>query len=250
MTILQNIIATLQQRYPATSDRLPAAKVAFDHALQVAADFETESLKVRADKKLTEAGQNEALKRFVASDAMASRYQYAVKSTAALRAAIDARRAKLKPKAPDPTDAAGAAFHAEVRAMLRQESAGQRAKVLMADDADLRILEAALGAPNVMSGLNDDLRAKVADAYTRRVFPEDVKAIGAAEEALEALDTALSVCVSTIESVDDFRSDTYAPTKLDLNTFVAKSLDPQKLAAIDNQISIAWKDFESGAPGA
>jgi hypothetical protein len=252
VTILTNILTALRERYPATGNRLPIARVAFDRASQIAIDFEAQSQKIRGDKKLTDEGQNEVLRRFVASDAIAPHVQYVTRSATGLHNAIEARRKRLVPKTPDPADAAGASFRAEVRTMLRTETDRLRkAKLLNPETADLSILEAVLTAPSVMSGIDDAKRAELADAYAKRAFPDDVKAIAEAERVAEALDIVTKTLITTLQSVDDFRPNGFSPTKVDLNAFVAESLGPQRVANIDQQVVGEWKDFAtSGSAGA
>jgi hypothetical protein len=110
---------------------------------------------------------------------------------AAERANLKQRRAALgKPKV-DPTDLAAAMLRQEYRSYVRSLGLGDRARVLLSDDMEM--IAAVLEVPPALSGLADDLLARVVDHYIEKTAGGELKAIEETEEALSLVQAAVGV---------------------------------------------------------
>jgi hypothetical protein len=129
-------------------------------------------------------------------------------STAALTR-LGARKAHLASMAAALQDALEHAFgFMEMRQMLRAiKNPGERLKLLLADDADPSMMEAALEAPNAMSGIDDQMRQLITTSVIERLHPGALAQIERAEEAIELVDVAARVAFNTARDAAEFPND-------------------------------------------
>lgn len=69
------------------------------------------------------------------------------------------------------------------------------------------MLEAALEAPNAMSGINDQMRELITTSVIERNHPGALAQIEKAEEAIELVDVAARVAFNTARDAAEFPSD-------------------------------------------
>jgi len=91
--------------------------------------------------------------------------------------------------------------------------------------------DAALEAPNVMSGITDQIRAHVVDDYMEKTHGDELRGIEQAEEALELADVAVQVATGTVRAAGEFLNQTQ------FADFIASTLGDQRRANIEAGIS-------------
>jgi hypothetical protein len=69
------------------------------------------------------------------------------------------------------------------------------------------LVQAVLEAPGFSSGVSDDIRARMLEIVTNRDHPDQLAEIAQAEEALELLDAATGMVLSSAKSVSEFPSE-------------------------------------------
>jgi hypothetical protein len=106
---------------------------------------------------------------------------------AAARADIATRRAQLAIPTPDPADTAGMALRGEMRTWLRSLPSGERLAALLSENADERLLQAALEVPPGMAGLTEQTRGEVQATIVERKYQAPLAEI---EQMGEAANTA------------------------------------------------------------
>jgi hypothetical protein len=84
---------------------------------------------------------------------------------------------------------------------------GERLKLLLAPDADLSLLEAALETFDTMSGIDPQVRELITTNIIERRHPGALAAIERAEEAIELVDVAARVAFSTARDAAEFPND-------------------------------------------
>jgi hypothetical protein len=98
-----------------------------------------------------------------------------------------AREQLARPKI-DPSDVAAAMLRQEMRGYLRSLSPSERAGVLLSGK-DPALLAAALEAPDALSGLTPDVRAKAVDINLELHHAAEVATFAETEDGLELLET-------------------------------------------------------------
>lgn len=76
---------------------------------------------------------------------------------------------------------------------MRSLPGTQAAQVLLTEDVDDRMLQAAFEAPAIMSGLTEELRKTVLKEVTQRKFGPELEKVGTMEEALAEGRAALQI---------------------------------------------------------
>lgn len=115
------------------------------------------------------------------------------------RAAVEAQRAALAQVKVDPADLVGALQRQEIRSYLRGLSDGERMRLLI-ENPDPRVSQAALEMPAAFSGLNEEARAQVVEAYMRANHSAALKALDEMGEALSLLDAAARIAIMEIRT--------------------------------------------------
>jgi hypothetical protein len=116
-----------------------------------------------------------------------------------MRAQLLQRRAELQPPPPDKTDVAGAVQRAEMRTMLRGMANGARIGLLLSTETDPRLWASVLEAPNVMSGVTDEIRDRVVAASIEKVHPGKLAELEEVEDVIGLVDAAYRVALSTAQ---------------------------------------------------
>jgi hypothetical protein len=127
------------------------------------------------------------------------------KTVDTMRAKLGERRARLLPAKADPANVASAVMRMEMRTMLRGlKNPGERLKLLLADPS---MTEAALEAPDSMSGINAQMRDLITTNVIERNHAGALAQIEKAEEAIELVDVAARVLGNTSRDAAEFPSD-------------------------------------------
>lgn len=204
---------------------LAEIKFVLERVLDIQDVIRAEHTKVGANDRLTSLGRQDAMRAFIADKAAAELYR-SRKTVETLRSRLEAWRERLAPPPLDKADAAGATMRVEIRNALRAMSPGARMNALMAEDADLFLLEAVLQAPDFLSGLDAKNRPEVAARYVERKHPDDVAAIEQADEAITVLAVATAVATNTARAAADF------PDESSMTAFVDNAVKDKASAII------------------
>jgi hypothetical protein len=182
---------------------LQPALAAITRALDVHTKMKTKAAEVAKDTHRTAIGKRDVMQKFVGEQAHeVTRIR---KTVDVMRAKLTERRAKLMPLAPDPTNAASAMLRMEARTFLRGiKNPGERLRLLLDDPS---MMEAALEAPNAMSGINDQMRELITTNVIERNHPAALAQIEKAEEAIELVDVAARVAFNTARDAAEFPND-------------------------------------------
>ncbi len=177
-----------------------------NRALTVHEAVHAQHATVAKDGKLTALGRQAEMRRHVAEKAAPHLYQ-SQKSVALLSAKVAAWRSRLQPPAPDKADASRAVLRADARVMLRGMSVSARAALLLADDADPLLIEAALEAPAALSGLTNPIREQLLESYLEKNHGPELRKIEEADAALELATVAVQVSTTTLRAACEFHND-------------------------------------------
>lgn len=205
---MSTIEQTILDRAGFMSD-VPALKpalTAITRALDVHTKFRTKAAEVAKDPHRTPLGKQDVLRKFVGENA--HEVLRIRKTVDVMRTKLTERRAKLMPAKADPANVASAVMRMEMRQMLRGiKNHGERLRLLLDNDADTSMLEAALEAPNAMSGINDQMRELITTSVIERNHPGALAQIEKAEEAIELVDVAARVAFNTARDAAEFPND-------------------------------------------
>lgn len=123
------------------------------------------------------------------------------------RGDIEARRSALAVPSPDPSDLAGAILRADIRTVLRSMSAAEAMGHVLAPDADLATVQAALEAPAFVSGLTPALQADLRKRLVDARCGDQIDALEAEAAAVELAGSAVAMAVSDLRNATDFNGD-------------------------------------------
>lgn len=185
---------------------LQPALAAITRALDVHTKMRTKAADVAKDTHRTPLGKQDVLRKFVGENA--HEVLRIRKTVDVMRTKLTERRAKLMPAKADPSNVASAVMRMEMRQMLRGiKNPGERLRLLLDNDADTSMLEAALEAPNAMSGITDQMRELITTSVIERNHPGALAQIEKAEEAIELVDVAARVAFNTARDAAEFPND-------------------------------------------
>jgi hypothetical protein len=207
MSIWNTLSEQLPEEYSKATHLAPHL-VAFKKIRQLSEELSKHRQSVEAPGTLNAKGITEAIRGFAASKVVPElrRQQYRLEKA---EKALAERRLRLGVPAPDKTDAAGAMLRAEVRAYLRGLDPAERTALLMINPSAL-VVSAVFEAPNFLSGVSDELRAKAEQAIMENSAPEDLDRIDEEREAIGVAGMALEIAVRTIKEETGFKGDTRA----------------------------------------
>lgn len=132
----------------------------------------------------------------------------AKKSIETMRTRLAAERAKLvSALATDRADVSAAVLRSEMRQMLRGMKPLERVQLLLSEGCDSRMLAAVLEAPNISSGITEDVRAKVQHAAIENAHPGAADKLDDYDEAAALLDAAYQMARLTVHRACDFPSE-------------------------------------------
>lgn len=161
---------------------------------------------VSQDAKLTTLGRQADLRQFIGDKLSAEIYR-SERSVEFLGARLAAWRTRLGPQPVDKTNVAAAVLRSDARAMLREKGVSKSAALLLAEDADPVLIEAALEGPPALSGLTSQIHGQVLGAYIEKHHGPELRRIERAEAALEVADVATQVAATTARAAADFPDD-------------------------------------------
>jgi hypothetical protein len=217
---------------------LDAAKIALTRTFTLADELRAHQAKVAADPNLSPMGRLDSIHK-VFAEKTAPELHRARKTVETMRVNVAKRRERLVPPAADKTDPAAISMRAEARAVVRAMNPGQRAKMLMARDADPMLLAAVLEAPSWMTGVQDDVRTYITNAVIEKAHPGALAVIDSANDAIDSLEGAIQYATQDICAIAEF------PSWNVLDIFIQRSL--KDTAHIDASVE---RDFSSLAEAA
>jgi len=210
----------------ADAPRLKPVRAALDAALDAADAVTAKHSALAKNEKLSALGRLDDVRGFVSkSTAPAVHRARAVANKT--RADLATWKARLQPPAPDRGDMAAAVLRSEMRQHLRGLSTGGRMALLLAENPDPTLLQAALEAPNFSSGLTDSLRAQMLEHYAAAKHPNDLAEIGQVEDAIELLTAATETALNAAKSASEFPSDRVFEDFVNASAPVVAPADPE-----------------------
>lgn len=166
--------------------RLHPAARAYKTSLNAVTSLKIKANGLRHSGKFSETGLQEEVRAYAKAETVPALKQSA-QLIEQIRTGLAERRAKLAIPTPDPTNAAQAMVRSEMRGWLRTLSGPQRMAALLAETADERMLQAAIEAPAIMSGLTEDDIEKV---QANRLQVKHGPELARIDELSEAVDVA------------------------------------------------------------
>jgi hypothetical protein len=166
-----------------------------------------EHARISADDKLSALGKQDAIRQVVVK--LAPQLVRAKHTVDTLKAKIVERKAKLKPPAPDPTNAAAAVLRSELRAQVRAMKPGEKMQLLIPPsgaDVDPTLVAAVLESP-WSAGIDDHTREQLTNAAIAKRYPTATADIAQAENTVEVLDAATLVTERAVYAAGDFPSE-------------------------------------------
>lgn len=189
---------TLRERFAKIPNVPGHVQKAFDAVMASHDRFREKAAEINNDSRRTTLGKQELLRGFVKENAHAVRR--AQKTLDKIKARHAAERATLLPT-PDP---ATAEFRKEARQILReQKSPSARANLLLRENADPLFMAAAIEVPNLMSGIDDQVRGLVTERLIEMTTPGAVAAWEKRGDAIEHLVVATQVFEGSARTIAD-----------------------------------------------
>jgi hypothetical protein len=186
--------------------RLKPIRAALDVALNARDAVREKHAALAKNSHLSPIGRLDDVRSFV-SKSTAPAIHKARKTVSTARDELAKWKDRLKPAAPDPKNVSAAVLRSEMRTQLRGLSNAARTALLLTENPDPMLVQAVLEAPGFSSGVADDIRARMLEAYATRNHPEELAWIAESEEALELLEAATSMVLNAAQSVTEFPSD-------------------------------------------
>lgn len=201
---------------------------AFESTLTAREQFLAKASEIEKDANLSPIGRQERMRDFVSQNAHAIRRAKLSLTKAVERHA--AERARLVPK-PDPSTAD---LRRELRQVLREQTQGARVKVLLSDDSDPLIWEAAIEGLNLTSGIDDATREMVLGRLIERRSPGALAAWEVRGDAIAHLNAATRMLETTAQKIADVPPHAF-------DAFVEKAVgnEARLEAEIDREIATA-----------
>jgi hypothetical protein len=182
-------LKSLTERLPAHPD---AAKIraSIEAALGTAEEFGRRKNTLRQSGKYTDAGLKDALRTEV-QKTYAARLNNARRPVAVLKKRLDALKAEIKPRQPDPQNIVAELQRQEMRAFLADlpDFAARMQLVLQ----NPQFAEAAIQAPPELSGIDPRNFKLVLDKHLEELHGEKMKEIEALDELVTAGEAALQM---------------------------------------------------------
>jgi len=226
-----DIRKVLTDRWPVKHDALPwmaPAKSLLGQIVDAMEAIHARQAEIAKDNNLSPLGRQDAFRKFLGANT-APHLHFARKAIETMRVKLADERKRLLPASPDRSDLAGAVLRSEMRTMLRGQSPAKRSEMLLGVDADPLVISAALEAPNISSGINDETRAKLTNRAIERAHPGALRLIEEVEDAVSIVDTAYRMATNTAQKAAEFHNERV------LGDFLAASL-ADRVAAIEDHV--------------
>ncbi len=187
----QAIRARWKERWSTTDARFSMTAGCMNSALDASAKLKTKSSGLRESGKFSAAGLAAELEQFASAET-APAYRKAGHILTRVRNEIASRRKGLTIPAADPTDLAAALFRQEARAWMRSMPMPKALQHLFRENADGRLIQAALEAPAEMSGLTAEVQSTLADHVLSERCAGELNQLDELSEAVEVANAALT----------------------------------------------------------
>jgi hypothetical protein len=128
----------------------------------------------------------------------------ATEAVDAANADIERQRNALVVSAPDPLDMAGALLRSEMRAWLKSLPTAQAMQMLMDDNADERLVMAALETPPAMAGLTDQTRGMLQNHILMTKHCQELARLEQIKSAAEVVNAAVGTSLYQLRQEIDF----------------------------------------------
>ena len=195
--ITRNLVSRLPQ-HPESA----RMRVVIQETLAVAEKFEAKRRELESKGHLTPHGRREALKEALTKQ-FARDLRDAQKPISEARERLRTMKSavKVKPSA-DPNNVVAALERQELRATIAEMPEAERIGFVLGT-SDPRILEAVLGQPAVVSGIPEEVFAKVESAYQERRFAKELHEIRELETVVVEAEAAARVARDELRQTID-----------------------------------------------
>jgi hypothetical protein len=180
-----------------------SVQAAIKNALTGYTEVRAKREKLAQNPNLSPVGIVDETRKYIATDT-SKRIALARSAVATFEKHIAARKAR---SLPPPPSAADAALMPEYRTALRSMSPKDQRALLFSDPPNLHVLQACLGAPAALSGVAEDLLAKVVERYVAVTHPAELVAIAEDEESLAVLNAAVRMTCIAANKIGEFPSE-------------------------------------------
>ncbi|MCB1745187.1 MAG: hypothetical protein KDK91_32770 [Gammaproteobacteria bacterium] len=238
MTIYETLLSRWNPKHD-DDPKMEPVKRAMQMVIEVPAKLHAQQEALSRNPNLSAVGRYEEIRKSFSTSDVGGRLQLARKTVETMRAKQDERRANLLPRSPDKTDAAGAAMRVELRAMLRSMGNGKRIQLLLSSDADSRFQDAALEAPDAASGITAEIRERLTDAVTERLFPGEAAKLEEIDEAIGLVDATYKVVMTDVSRFAGLPDN----NRNVIESAVTDALGPEKVGNIDAVVSQDFAGF-------
>jgi hypothetical protein len=198
---MPTIEETLAGRVPKSAPT--NVQAAIKNALTSYTEVRTKRETLAQNPNLSPVGIVDEARKYIATDT-AKRIVLARSTAAAFEKQIAARKASTLPPRPS---AADAALMPEYRTALRSMSPKDQRALLFSDPPNLHVLQACLGAPAALSGVAEDILARVVERYVAVTHPAELAAIAEDEKSLTVLNAAIGMTRLAAKNIGEFPSD-------------------------------------------
>ena len=197
-----NIYDTMRARWNPGWDRFARLSTSARAAIDTAELLTNAAKKITGDEKLSPVGRTDAIRK--AAKEAAARLRAAEASAADELADLRADHAELAQVPVDKADLARAVLRMEIRQWLRAMPAGERVVILMGENADIAILDAALSGPPALAGLTPETVDTVRARYIELAHPNEAGNLAGGLEASEFAKSAIDIAKNDLRRAVSF----------------------------------------------
>lgn len=189
----------LLDRIPSGHRQSDAMRRVVETTLTLGERFQARRRELHADPKLTGIGRSETLKAELLKT-YARDLRDAKEPIRKARAELDALRSAVKVRPGNPADVSEALLRTEIRSTLFAMNPSDRAAVLVNPATDVRIVEAVLSAPALLSGVDPNVMGHVEEAYQAAKFGPQMEEITELEEIVASAEAAAQIARDDIRA--------------------------------------------------
>ena len=172
----------------------------YNASLAAADAVRAKKRQLEATKRYTPEGVRDALNKYISAE-VAPSLEKAKAELHAVKDELSARHAKIKPKfvATDPTDMATAIRKMEVRNVLRTMPHRDLVRALAGPNPDPLFVEAALEAPEALTGVPQSLRSHLQKQMVEAQFGPEIGELQELSDVANAAERAVAVAADDVQ---------------------------------------------------
>jgi hypothetical protein len=184
-------------------ETFPKLEAAMNAALNAIVKLGEEKSQLQSSGRLSVKGLRDEVRAMARSNTVGPLHR-AAHAVEAVKADMAQRRKICETPNVRPEDTAGTVLRGEMRAWLRTLGPGQLVATLLDEEADGRLVLAALEAPPGMSGLTAQMQAQVRERNVARTHGPELQKLEQLEDACTLVEAAITTSLYQLRQEADF----------------------------------------------